>query len=139
MSTPPISLHIPEEIRASVEEIARRTGRDFSSVANELLAEAVRMRQVPGIAFADSPSGRVARVAGTNIQVWQITEAYRNMDGNRERLRRVYDWLSEQELHTALAYAEAYPDEIEERLRREEAWTPERIWTTYPPMRPAGR
>ena len=56
-----------------------------------------------------------------------------------ERLRQAYHWLSEHELRAAVAYAEAYPEEIEERLRADEYWTPERVWETYPFMRPRTR
>jgi len=34
-------------------------------------------------------------------------------------------WLSEAQLRAGLAYYELYPAEIEERLAREAAWTPE--------------
>ena len=66
MASQSISLRIPREMRADIEAISRRTGRDFSSVAKEMLAEAIKMRRIPGIIFADSPSGRVAKVAGTS-------------------------------------------------------------------------
>lgn len=139
MSAPPVSLRIPKEVRNSIEEITRRTGRDFSSVANEMLAEAVKMRRIPGISFADSPSGRVARIAGTNIKVFQVVEALRTVDGDFERLCQGYSWLSEHQLRAALAYAEAYLDEIEERLRREERWTPEAVWAAHPFTKPLDR
>ena len=45
----------------------------------------------------------------------------------------------EEQLRSALAYAEAYPDEIEARIQADEAWTPERLWETYPFMRPDKR
>ncbi len=40
------------------------------------------------------------------------------------------------QLRAALAYAEAYPDELEHRLRDEDHWNREAIWTRYPFMRP---
>ncbi len=39
----------------------------------------------------------------------------------------------------ALAYAEAYSEEIDERIKQDEYWTPERVWTTYPFLRPKDR
>jgi len=139
MASQSISLRIPREMRADIEAISRRTGRDFSSVAKEMLAEAIKMRRIPGIIFADSPSGRVAKVAGTGLGVFEIARNWRDMDGDWERLRQACHWLTEHELRAAVAYAEAYPEEIEERLRADEYWTPERVWETYPFMRPRTR
>ena len=51
-------------------------------------------------------------------------------------IRAAYHWLSEQQFRAALAYAAAYPKEIEERLQAEERWTPATLWTTYPFMKP---
>jgi hypothetical protein len=42
-----------------------RLRRSVSDVAQELLDEALRMRQCPGIYFADEPSGRTAKIGGT--------------------------------------------------------------------------
>jgi hypothetical protein len=139
MASQSISLRIPREMRADIEAISRRTRRDFSSVAKEMLAEAIKMRRIPGIIFGDSPSGRVAKVAGTGLGVFEIARDWRGMDGDWERLRQAFHWLSEHELRAAVAYAEAYPEEIDERLRADEYWTPERVWETYPFMRPRAR
>lgn len=49
-----------------------------------------------------------------------------------------FHWLSDTQLRAALAYAEAYPEEIEERIRRDEQWMPEPVWERYPFMYPKG-
>jgi len=130
------SVRFTEEVDKGVEALARRTGRDRSAVVNEILDEGLRMRRFPGIAFADSASGRVARLAGTGIKVWLLVRDYRDMDSDWDRLREAYHWLTEQQLRTALAYAEAYPDEIDRRIDLDESWTPERVYAEYPFMRP---
>src|SRR5919201_6867430 len=135
----PTSLRIPEHIRDAIEDLVRCTGRDFSSVANEMLAEAVKMRRIPGIVFADGPTGRRARIAGTGIDVFEIVRDHRAMGADWAQLRHAYHWLDERQLRAALAYAEAYPEEIETRLHAEERWTPERVWQTYPFTRPPRR
>ncbi len=135
-STKPISIRIPEETRSAIEEASRRTGRDFSTVANQMLSEAVKLRRIPGVVFVDSPSGRVARVAGTGIDVFEIVKAYREMGQNPGRLQTAYHWLSEIQLRAALAYAQAYPEEIEDRIALEKQWTPEEIWNEHPFTRP---
>jgi uncharacterized protein (DUF433 family) len=137
MSSVPKTVRIPEEVLGPIEDECRRTGRDFSAVVNERLFESNKMRRIPGIVFADSPSGgRVARVAGTGIEVFEIVHAYRSVEGSWPRLKEAFDWLSDNQLRAALAYAEAYPEEIEERIRRDEEWTPEAVWARYPFMRP---
>lgn len=51
---------------------------------------------------------------GTAFDVWQIVEAYRDL-GSAERMLAETD-LSERQLRLALAYADAYHDEIEQAL-----------------------
>ena len=41
MPSSPVSLCILPETRGAIDEVVRRSGRDFSSVANEMLAEAL--------------------------------------------------------------------------------------------------
>lgn len=138
MANHPVSLRIPEEVRAIIEDTAKRTKRDFSSVANEMLEEAVKSRRVPGIIFVDGINGRVARVAGTGLEVWEIARDYHDLGANWERLRTAYHWLQEPQLRSALAYAEAYPEEVEARIRRDEQRAPEDFWAAYPFTRPPG-
>lgn len=139
MKGQPVSLRIPEDIRATIKETAHRTKRDFSSVAVEMLTEAVKMRRVPGIVFADETLGRVPKVAGTGLDVFEVVQTYRDVDRDWKRLQNAFPWLSEYQLRAALAYAAAYPDEIEEHLRENERWTPEEVWSTYPSTRPPWR
>jgi uncharacterized protein (DUF433 family) len=128
----PRSIRFVQRVDDGVQDLARRTGRDVSSVVNEMLDEGLKMRRIPGIVFGDSRSGRVARVAGTGLGVWEIIRALKELDNDPARLRTAFHWLTDQQLRSALAYAEAYPEEIEVRIRLEERWTPERLQETYP-------
>lgn len=128
------SLRVPVDIAQAVQDTADATGRDFSTMANELLTEALKMRRCPGILFGDGPSGRRARLAGTGIDVWEVVATYRSVSQNFRRLQRAYDWLSEPQLRAALAYAEAYPEEITQQIARNEAWTKERLTTQHPAL-----
>lgn len=136
MGTVQKSLRIPEEIARAVEEWADLAGRDFSAVANELMAEALKMRRCPGIVFADGPTGRRARIAGTGLDVWEVITTHKGVEGDVERLRRAYHWLSELQLRAALGYYAAYPEEIDAQIRRNEAWTRERLAERYPSLAP---
>src|SRR5262245_14949373 len=130
------SLRIPEQTIREMEQ--EFEDRDFSSAANELLAEGLKMRRCPGIVFATSGSGkRAARVAGTGNYVWLIIGAYKNVHEDLSRLRKVYPQLSEEQLRAALNYYRCYPDEIDARIQANEAITPEVLYKRYPFMQPA--
>jgi uncharacterized protein (DUF433 family) len=128
------SLRIPGEVTREIEHLAEASGRDFSSVANELLAESVKMRRCPGVTFADGPSGRRARIAGTGLDVWEIIAAYQSLDREFERLRQAYHWLSDSHLRAALGYYAAYPEEIDRQIARNEAWTPDHLAKLHPSL-----
>jgi uncharacterized protein (DUF433 family) len=137
MRAVPKTVRMPEDVLGPIEDECRRTGRDFSTVVNERLLESNKMRRIPGIVFVDSPSGgRVARIAGTGLEVFEIVQAYRSVETSWPRLKESFHWLSDVQLRAALAYAEAYTQEIEERISRDEQWTPEAVWERYPFMRP---
>ena len=104
-----------------------------------MLEEAVKMRRIPGIYFVNIPSGRTATIQGTGLGVWEIVRDFRDMGESWDALREGYHWLSENQLRSALAYAQAYPEEIDEEVREANAWTEEKVWATYPFMRPPWR
>ena len=130
------TIRLEADVAEGVENLARESGRDFSAIVNELLDETLKMRRIPGIYFADTPSGRVATIAGSGLGVWEIIMGYRSVDEEWDRLRESFHWLTEHQLRVALAFFEAYPEEIEDRIQRDERWTPEKVYETYPFMRP---
>ncbi|MBZ0169686.1 hypothetical protein MELA_01130 [Candidatus Methylomirabilis lanthanidiphila] len=136
MPTVQKSLRIPDEVAKAIEEAAEASGRDFSTVANELIAEAVKMRRCPGILFADGPSGRRARIAGAGLEVWEIIATYQSLERDVERLRHAYHWLSEPQLRATLGYYAAYPEEIDRQISQNDAWTQARLAERYPSLTP---
>lgn len=72
------------------------------------------MHRFPGVGFRGPDGSRDAWVLGTALDVWQIVEAHRDF-GSVERMLAETD-LSERQLRLALAYGEAYPDEVEQAL-----------------------
>ena len=79
------SLRMPKDMAKPIEGMAKACGRDFSSMVNELVSEAIKMRCCPGIIFVDGPSGRRAHLAGTGLDVWEVIVLYHslNQDGTR--------------------------------------------------------
>ena len=128
------SIRIPDEVARSIQEEADNSGRDFSAVANDLLAEAVKLKRCPGIVFADGPSGRRARIAGTGLDVWEVVSTYKSLNRDDGRLREAYHWLSEPQLRSALAYFRLYPEEIERQIVRNEAWSKEQLADRHPSL-----
>lgn len=137
MKTRARGIRLPEELAEEVEREQERTGKNWSQVVAELLEEAVKMRRAPGIVFRSGPTGRRAAVAGTGLDVWEVIAVYRHHDEEWERLVEEFSWLEPAQLRAALSYYELYPEEIEARLRREEEWSPERLYERHPFMRPA--
>ena len=134
MSSVQKSLRIPDEVAKIIQEQAESSGRDFSAVANELLAEAVKLKRCPGIVFADGPSGRRARIAGTGLDVWEVIATYKSLNQDDARLRESFHWLSEPQLRSALTYFRLYPDEIERQILRNEAWSKEKLADRHPSL-----
>ncbi len=90
-----------------------------------MVSEVEKARLVPGIYFMDEPAGRVAKVPGTGLGVWEVMDGLRSVDGDEAALRRGFHWLTRQQIDVALAYARLFPDEIESRLALEDSITPE--------------
>ena len=139
MSIEAVNVQIPDDVRRAIQEIADRMGRSLFSVVNELLTEATKMRRVPGIIFADGPTGRRARIEGTGIEVFEVVRDYRAENEDWEGLRKAFHWLSEGQLRAALAYADLYPEEIEEHLRPDDQEAIEALWAACPATKPPWR
>lgn len=92
--------------------LARRLGRSNSETAALLVEESLRMSEFGLIVFRDSPVGRQAYILGTRLAVWQVVSIARSYDGDTEATARHLEWPVAR-VQAALAYAAAYPDEIE--------------------------
>lgn len=112
----PISVRLGRNAELIVEEERRRSGRSRSAVIEELAEEAAKTRLFPGIAFR-GPEPRRAWVIGTGLDVWEIVELHRDYEGDVSAIVDNHESLSERTIRLALAYAERFPEEIEERLR----------------------
>lgn len=137
MIVKPRSLRIPPKILKKIKQISAEMRKDFSSVTNQLLEEAVKSRQCPGIVFTEGVRAEQrARIAGTGLDVWEVIESYLHLKKDFSRLSKMYHWLTETQLQAALGYYQAYPKEIDFLIRRNQSWTEERIRKEYPFMTP---
>jgi uncharacterized protein (DUF433 family) len=139
MTTVQKSIRLPEEAVKEIEALASGTGQDFSGIARDLLVEAIKMRRCPGVTFADGPTGRRARIAGTGIDIWEFIATFKALDENYDKLKKTYHWLSDQQLRSAFSYYALYPNEIDEKITRNQDITQERVIKRFPFLaKPAG-
>ncbi len=133
-----MQIEIPEELSAELATVAEETGQDVSGLAAEMLTEAIKMRRVPGILFADGPTGRRARIGGTGIEVFEVIDRYELVGHDRLRLQELFDWLAPHQISAAIAYYEAFPDEIRARLHtdEEDRVAIEALWREIPQTSP---
>ena len=116
MATPTKTIRLRPKLRADIERIARRTRRSFSEVAQALLEEAIRTRECPGIYFSDEPAGRVAKVTGTGLAVWEVVRDYKGAKGDEKKLRRWLPHLSAAQVRAATLYYARFPQEIDAEI-----------------------
>lgn len=130
-------IRVPPELQEAIErEMDRRDVKEWSTMVVELLEEAVRARQAPGIVFVDGATGRRPVVAGSGLEVWEVVSTWREVGRNYDRLRAAYDGLTEPQLRAALSYYELYGEEVDAHLEREARLTQERVQSELPFTKP---
>ena len=132
MATPTKTLRLREPLHAEIARIAKRTRRSFSEVTQDLLEEALRMRECPGIYFANEPAGREAKVAGTGLGVWEVIRDYLASKQDVRMLRRSLPQLSEAQVKACLMYYGKYPREIDAEIAENAALTREAVQAKIP-------
>ncbi|MBI1893524.1 MAG: CopG family transcriptional regulator [Candidatus Rokubacteria bacterium] len=126
------SLRLRSGLRAYLEDLAERSQRSVSDVAEQLLEEAIRTRECPGIYFADEPAGRTAKIMGTGLGVWEVMRDYVAAGEREERLREIFPQLTPVQVGAARNYFLRYRDEIQRRIDENTALTPEGVVARYP-------
>lgn len=107
-------------------------------MVNEIVDEALRLADHPGVVFRDGPAGRRAALAD-GPDVWEVVSALHDVrvpgeaalmgDALIAELVEVTG-LSPRQIRAAVRYYAAYPDEVEARLaaNRAAAEREERLW-----------
>ncbi len=132
MATPTKTLRLRSRLRVAIERMAKRTRRSFSEVTQDLIEEALRMRECPGIYFADEPAGREAKVAGTGLAVWEVIRDYLAAGKDEKVLRKALPQLSGGQVKACLIYCSKYPQEIEAAIEENAALTREAVQVQIP-------
>ena len=123
--------------RVTVGVDVGRQGEYGNADMSEMRKAAGEIVRVPGIIYA--PIERRARVQGTGIEVFEVIKSYRSVGQDWERLRKVYHWLSDEQLRAALTFYAKNRPFVDARLAAEETPTLEEFWAQYPQTRPPQR
>ena len=110
----PFSVRFPLPTDDAVEEQARRTRRSKGAVVAELAEETLRTRRFPGIAFRGDDTRRRPWVIGSGLDVWEIVQMLEDF-GSIEGLA-ADSQLNERQVRLAIAYRDAYPEQIAEAV-----------------------
>lgn len=125
------TMRLRRSLRKGLEATAARNRRSVADVAQELLEEALRMRECPGIYFADEASGRTAKIGGTGLAVWEVLRDFTE-DQDPERIRKAFPQLSQAQVTAALMYYKRHRDEVRSKVQVNAALTPDAIEKRYP-------
>lgn len=120
MATELSSLRIDKETVERLAARSRETGEAKSCLAQRYIEEGLRMDAHPGILFQDGPTGQRARLL-VGPDIWEVVSIMGWFDGTRDeviRETRAVTGLTARWMEVVLRYYAEYPDEIDERVRR---------------------
>jgi len=110
----PISIRLSRATDQLVNAEARRTRRSRSAIVQAFTEETARTRRFPGIGFRGDDAARRAWVIGSGLDVWEIVQMLEDFGSIEALLRETH--LTERQVRLALAYREAFPEEIDEAV-----------------------
>jgi uncharacterized protein (DUF433 family) len=115
-----MTLRLPVEVRRGVERLAARLGHKPAQIGARLIEEGLRKRDFPQIDLRETAAGRVAYISGTRLAVYWVAQ---RIDGGTrpEQFAREYDDVPVARVRTALAYAQAFAQEIQRDIEEGEA------------------
>lgn len=117
-----------ERLEAEMEQ----SGLSQSALVRELIEEGLREREIPGIYFQDTPSGRQPAVAGTGLLVREVITQVRDYEGDTEQVLDDHPSLNKRKLRSALVYADRYEEEIEASIEENDSMTESDLADRYP-------
>jgi uncharacterized protein (DUF433 family) len=111
------SCRIGADHAAMLSRQAKRRHLEVSTLSSLYLKEKALEEEFPGIGFRDSAGGREAHVLGHRVAVWEVVAVYREAK-TIARTAEHFRWTPAL-VRCALAYAEAYPKEIQQQREAE--------------------
>lgn len=117
MATTVQSCRIGKEHSRLLARQARRRNIEVGTLSSLYLAEKALEEEYPGIGFRDSAGGREAYILGHRVAVWEVADAHQQTKSAAKTAAH-FRWPPAL-VRTALAYAAAYPAEIEKQRAAE--------------------
>lgn len=130
MNSSTLSIRVPADTRRWLDRFAKSRGT-AGSAASRLLEEAKRHERFRAVEFRDTPHGRLAYVQGTRVQVFYVWMAARDFMFDATKVAGHFGWPL-WKAEAALAYAEAYKDEIQRDVADYEAIDFEKLKRVLP-------
>ena len=126
---PPISIRLSRATDQLVAAEARRTRRSKSAVIQAFTEETARTRRFPGVGFRGDDAARRAWVVGSRLDVWEIIQMLEDFASPERLVDETH--LTERQVRLALAYRDAYPEEIADAVA-DNRRPPEELRSLYP-------
>lgn len=120
------------EILERLDRRSELAGTNKSRLAERYVDEGTRMDEHPGIVFRGGPTGRRAALVG-GPDIWELMATLKQGKAKGEKAvgeTAKLLGLTELQVRTGVRYYSDYPEEIDERIRRnvEEADAAEAAW-----------
>lgn len=106
-----ISIRLKDAADSRLRRLARILRRTPGETARLLLEEKLKEDEFPLIEFRSSAAGRIAHVKGHRLAVWEVMLVAKPYGWDPTKTADHLQWPTEPVVE-ALAYAQAYPDEI---------------------------
>lgn len=107
------------DVKRGVERLAARFGHKPAQIGARLIEEGLRRRDFPQVDLRETAAGRVAYLGGTRFAVYWVADLVPE-EMTPEDFASEYDVPLER-VRAALAYAEAFPDEMASDRAQSEA------------------
>jgi|1185.fasta_scaffold38015_1 uncharacterized protein (DUF433 family) len=119
MPATPITTRLPEWLEAELNGAFAAAGEGRSEGLRRIAEEWWTLEHFPAIEFRDGVTGRRASLRG-GPDVWEIAMVARDLGDDREGLYAHFGWIAREHLDQALAYAEKFAAEVNERVELNE-------------------
>ena len=117
------SIRLDDQLREQLAAAAASEGTTITDLIERFVHEGLAVAAHPGIVFKAGPSGRRAALAG-GPDVWEVVSALRHVSGSEAKrvkeLARQFG-VHERQVVIALNYAAANREEIDARIRNNDA------------------
>jgi hypothetical protein len=111
-----LSLRMTTPEKEQLESAATLCGTKAGPLAEGYIKEGLRRDRFPVVDFRAGMPGRVAYVSGTRWPVWMVLRLHRENGGDINATAKAVHRPSSL-VRLALAYAEAYPEDMEASLK----------------------